>query len=94
VIGFAVGVAAGAVQFWLLAKFTKRVTSGALSPSTILLGFLQLLLPIGVLLGVAILWREDILLTGVGITGALFVGVFVRFILMRQKKKPRGNKHD
>jgi hypothetical protein len=90
VIGLSVGLVAGVVQFWLLSMFTKRVTGGALSPSTILLGFLQLLLPIAVLLGVAILRREDILLTGVGITGALFVGVLVRFILMRLKKKPRG----
>jgi hypothetical protein len=87
VIGLAVGVAAGAVQFWLLAKFTGHVTSGRLTPLVVLLGFGQLLLPAGVLLAVAFLRRQDLLLAGVGISAALIGGILVRFILMRLKKK-------
>lgn len=86
-IGLVFGIAAGAVQFWLLSKFTRHVTGGGITPLTVLFGFLQLLLPFGVLLAVAFLRRQDLLLAGVGISGALIGGLFVRFILVRLKKR-------
>ncbi|NLT13537.1 MAG: hypothetical protein GXY05_04265 [Clostridiales bacterium] len=93
-IGLAVGIAAGAVQFWLLTKFTRYVTSGGITPFVVMLGFLQLLLPFGALLAVAFLRRQDLLLAGVGISGALIGGLFVRFLLMRLKKKAGEDKND
>ncbi len=93
-IGFAVGIAVGAFQFWLLTRFTKRVTSGGLTPHAVLLGFLQLLLPLIVLLAVAILRRQDLLWAGVGISGALIGGLFTRFILLWLKKRDGEDAHD
>jgi hypothetical protein len=94
VIGFAVGIAAGAVQFWLLTRFTRHVTSGGITSPVVLLGFLQLLLPFGVLLAIAFLRRQDLILTGVGISGALVGGLLVRHILVRLKKRTGGNTDD
>ncbi len=93
-IGFAVGVAAGAIQFWLLSKFTGHVTGGGLTPHAVLLGLLQLLLPLGVLIAVAFLWRQDLLFAGIGISGALMGGLLVRIILIRLKKKAGEEKND
>jgi hypothetical protein len=94
VIGFAVGIAAGAAQFWLLTRFTRRVTSGCITSPVVLLGFLQLLLPFGVLLAVALLRRQDLVLAGAGISGALIGGLLVRHILVRLKKRTGGNTDD
>jgi hypothetical protein len=93
-IGFAVGAAVGAVQFWLLTIFTRRVTGGGITPSVILLGFLQLLLPFGSLLAVAFLRRQDLLFAGIGISAALIGGLMVRFIMMRLKNRAGGDRHD
>lgn len=94
VIGLAVGVAAGAVQFWLLTKFTRHVTGGTMTPLIVLLGFLQLMLPFGVLIGIAFLRRQDLLYAGIGISVALIGGLIVRFILMRLKKKAGEDTND
>ncbi len=95
-IGLAVGLFTGGLQFWLLSRFTKSVTGGAMTHATVLLGLLQLFLPFAVLAGIAFLRRQDLLWTGIGITGALLGGVLVRAALKALGKKERGEQahHD
>ncbi len=89
----AAGLAAGAVQFRMLSKFTRLVTGGGITPQAVLLAFAQLLLPLLVLLAVAFLRRQDLLFAGVGISGALLARALFKFILLRRKTKG-GEEHN
>ncbi len=89
-IGFLIGIVFGGLQFWILRKFTVRVTSSGVDIKCMLLGMLQLIIPLVALLGVALLRRQDILWTGVGITSFLLIGALAIFIKNR-KPKGRGN---
>jgi hypothetical protein len=93
-IGLTVGILSGGVQFWLLARFTRMVTSGALRTLPVLLGLAQLLLPLSVLLAVAFLRRQDLLWTGTGIAGVLVFGGLIRFIVSTRKQEGGGDNHN
>jgi hypothetical protein len=94
-IGLAVGILAGAAQFWLLATFAKRLTSGAgINLKAVLLVLLQLLLPLAVLIAVGFLRRGDLLMTAVGIVGALLIGAFVKFGMNARKSRGHRDNND
>ena len=86
-IGLAVGLASGALQYWLLSKFTARITRGTIDPGAVLYGLAQFLLPFGVLIGMAFIRRPDLIWTAVGITVVLIVGALVKFV-----RRSRGTK--
>lgn len=89
-IGLAVGIVAGGIQFWLLAKFTARITSGTgITIQSSLLFIAQFLLPIGVLVAVFFLRPKDLLLTACGIAGSLLIGGFVKFAVNARKTRGR-----
>ena len=80
-LGFVIGAAAGAVQFWMLTKFTGAVTRGTFSNKTVLFAITQFLLPLAVLLSCAFLMSESLMWTGIGIAASLIICAAVRFIL-------------
>ena len=90
-IGLAVGIVSGGLQFLLLKNFTKRITGGSLTIRAILLGLLQFLLPLAVLVAIAFLRRQDLLLTGIGIIVALIAGAVVKYIVNARKKGESGD---
>lgn len=85
-LGFLIGIVFGGLQLWTLHKFTFLVTHEGPSVKCILLGLLQLFIPFCVLVGVALLRRQDILWTGVGITAILFIGAIIIFMKNRKAK--------
>lgn len=80
-IGLGVGIVAGCLQFWLLSKFTKIVSSGSLKLKNVLVGLGQFFLPLIVLYGVALFRRHDLLWTGIGIIAALIAGAVIKYIV-------------
>lgn len=93
-IGLAVGVISGGFQFWLLTKLTKHITSGEMAPKYMLMGVLQFFLPLGVLVGIAFLRRQDLLLTAIGITGALVIGAVTKNIILIRNKRKGGDNNE
>jgi hypothetical protein len=92
-IGLAIGVAAGGVQFWLLSKFTARITSGAgMNLQATFFFIMQFLLPLGALIAVGFLRRSDLLPAALGIIGALIVGAILKYVIITRKTRGhRGN---
>jgi hypothetical protein len=90
--GFLIGAASGGAHFWLLSRFTRAVTGGGLSGRAALLGAAQFFLPLAVLLAVALLRRELLLTTGVGMAASLIGCAVVRFFIKRTRE--RGEKRD
>ena len=80
-LGFVIGVASGAVQFWMLAKFTSSITHGTFNNKTVIFAITQFLLPLVVLVGCAFLLSESLMWTGIGIAASLIICAAVRFIL-------------
>ena len=80
-IGLIIGVVSGAVQFLMLGKFTGSVTEGSFSKKTALFATAQFLLPLAVLLGCALLFRESLLWAAIGMTVALVSCAVVRFFI-------------
>lgn len=88
-IGFFVGIVAGAFQFWLLSKFTKAITSGSFSTKNVLFGLVQFFLPLGVLVGIAFLRRQDLLWAGIGIICSLIFGAIAKYFINTRKLRGR-----
>jgi len=85
-LGFIIGVASGAIQYFLLTKFTGSVTSGKLTNKAVLFGLVQFLLPFTVLVGIAFLLPDELMLAAIGMGGALLVSAIVRFIFAWRSK--------
>jgi len=79
--GFVIGAAAGAVQFWILSKFTGAVIRGRFGNKTVLFAIVQFLLPFIVLLGCAFLLPGSLLWAGVGIAASLTISALIRFLI-------------
>ena len=88
-IGLAIGVVAGGVQFWLLSKFTKLISTGQISKKSIALGLLQFFLPMGVLIGIAFIIRQDLMWAGIGIVASLLIGAVTSFVINKRKLRGR-----
>jgi len=85
-LGFIVGIVFGLLQIWALYKYTVLVVSKGISAKCILLGVLQFIMPFAVLVGVALLRRQDILWAGVGMSSCLVIGALIIFIKNRYKR--------
>ncbi|MDR0906043.1 MAG: hypothetical protein LBN00_07700 [Oscillospiraceae bacterium] len=87
IIGIIIGLAAGAAQYLLLSRFTRRVTAGPESGSGfVLFGLLQWVLPFAVLLLVGLLYTPALLPAGITIATTLIVGAVARIIIGGRKK--------
>ena len=84
-VGFIVGVASGAIQFWMLSKFAFLLSGGIMNVRTVLFALAQFLFPFAVLLGCAFLIINDLIYAGVGIAATIITCALVRFI--RAKKR-------
>ncbi len=93
-IGLLIGAASGVLQFWLLARFVRAITAGSVNIKNMLLGLAQFFLPVGVLIGVAFIRREELLWAGVGIAGALLIGAVFKYWVLARKTGGRGNNND
>jgi len=87
IIGFCIGVATGAIQFFLLSKFTTSITGGKTGTKTVLFALTQFLFPFAVLLISALLLKSDILPIGVGIAGSLVICAVVKFLMYSRSAK-------
>ena len=85
VLSAAIGLATGAVQFFLLRKFVTTVTGGKTGYKTLLFAMTQFLFPFAVLVICAFLLPEYLLWTGIGIAVALISSAVVRFVLVSKK---------
>ena len=79
-VGLIIGVASGALQFLMLAKFTKAVTGGGLSKRAVLFGISQFFLPLVVLLACAFLLTDALLWAAAGMAAVLILGSFAKFL--------------
>jgi len=88
--GLVIGLAAGAVQVFLLAKFTRMVTSGNFSASGVLYGFFRFFFTPVVLVCTAIFHREGLLYAGLGAVAALLGCALIAFLFSWRKEYRKG----
>jgi len=84
-IGLLIGIPAGALHAFLLAKFTDTLVKTGTPP--LLFGLGVAFLPPLILIPVALLWQEAILWVGIGMSAVLISYGFYAFI-RRTRKKP------
>lgn len=90
-IGLAIGVVSGGIQFWLLSKFTRLISTGKISARAVALGLLQFFMPMLVLVGTAFIIRQDLLWAGIGIIVSLLAGAVIKFVLNIRKRRGRSD---
>ena len=90
-VGLIAGVASGAIQFWLLSKFTRSITGGVFGAKVVFFAVSQFLLPFVVLLVFAVLFPGGILWSGVGMASTVLACAFSAFFLRRLQE---GIRHD
>lgn len=93
-IGLSIGIIAGAFQFWLLLKFSRGIVSGVVNIKYILLGFAQFFLPLGVLVSISLLRRQELLFSGAGIAGTLIACAFLKYLAEVRNYCGRGDNND
>ena len=76
-----IGVAAGAAQVWMLAKFTKAVTGGGLDRVAVLFGVCQFFLPLAVLLGCAFILKDSLIWPAIGMIIMLVGFSIIKFVI-------------
>ena len=86
-LGVAIGVVSGVMQFFLLLKFTGSITGGKFSGKTVLFAITQFLFPFAILLLCAFFLNEELLMVGIGIAAALITCAVIRFILVSRAKR-------
>lgn len=85
-LGFVIGAVTGAVQYFLLSKFTGGLTRGKVTGKTILFALIQFLMPFIVLVAVAFLLRDQLVFTAIGMASALMISAIVKFIFVSKAK--------
>ena len=80
-LGLVIGAASGSLQFHMLSKFTKAITTGTLNNKTVMLGVMQFLLPLAVLLGCAFLLNDSLLWAATGMAASLVICSLAKFVL-------------
>ena len=81
--GCIIGVISGAIQYWMLVKFTKAVAGGTVGAKTVFFAIAQFFLPAIILSGCAFLLRESLLFAGIGMAASLAIlaiSLFIRSI--------------
>ena len=91
-LGLAIGVASGVVQFYLLMKFTGSITGGKPGGKTVLFALTQFLFPFAVLLLCAFFLHESLMMIGIGMAAALIVSAVVRYIIVSKTKPGTKNR--
>ena len=86
-LGFIIGVAAGAIQIHIFSKAKAAVTGGKFDRKSILLLVAQLVAPLVLMVVAALLLRGDILWSGIGIVVSLTGISFFRFIHLSRKRR-------
>ena len=84
-IGLLIGVISGAVQFWLLAKFSRAMTNDGLDKKALLIGICQFLIPFLVLALCAILLDDALIPAIIGMTLTLSVFLIARHFISNMK---------
>ncbi len=91
-IGFILGAAVGALQFFLLYRFTSAVTTKGMSIASVTPGIIQFFLPLAILVPVAFLLRSQLIFVGAGLAAALICGAVIFFArTASRRKKEQGN---
>lgn len=93
-LGFLIGLAAGAVHFYALSRFTKMVTGGEFTPRLALFGVVQFLIPLAVLVVCAFTIRDLLLWVAIGMAVALVGSAVIKFALSARRSKGRDTTDD
>ena len=91
-IGFLIGAAAGAVQFWTLIRFARLITSSDAMKQAVLFGLLQFFIPLVVLVCVGLLAENYLLPAAIGIAAVLIVGALAKYVVFSRKNRGREGK--
>jgi hypothetical protein len=92
-LGLAAGLLFGALQFWILWRFTGCIAGGSNGHLFMLLGLSQYLLPLLVLIVAAFFWFQELILTAIGLTVVPIIGaVWYAYANLHGKKK--GDRYD
>jgi len=86
IIGLAIGVVTGAIQFFLLFKFVTSVTGGNQGIKTLLFALTQFLFPFAILVVCAFLIPDSLMWVGIGVAATLIVCAAIRFIMVSKMK--------
>ena len=86
-LGFIIGAVSGAVQFFLLSKFTGSLTGGKFGKKAVLFAISQFLLPFTVLLLCAFLLSDKLLLVVGGMAAVLIGSAVIKFIITSRTAK-------
>jgi len=86
-LGFIIGAVSGAVQFFLLLKFTGSITGGKFGKKTVLFAVTQFLFPFAVLLLCAFVLTDELLLVVGGMAAVLIGSAVVKFIITSRTAK-------
>ena len=92
IVALVVGLLSGFIQLFLIIKFASMLTGGMMGMKCMLLGILQFVLPAVVLIGYALLWRENLIWVGTGMVAALIVGAIIKLVISKHKLKGSDNK--
>ena len=86
IIAVLIGLATGAVQFFLLYKFVTTVTGSKVSNKTIIFALTQFLFPFAVLVICAFLLPHSLMWVGIGIGVSLVTCAIIKFLVKPKKK--------
>ena len=87
IIGFCIGAATGAIQFFLLSKFTGAATGGKSGSKTVMFALTQFLLPFVVLVVSAFVLKSSLLPIGIGIAASLVICAIIKFVIYSRTSK-------
>lgn len=85
-LGFIIGAISGALQFWLLSKYTAAIISGQYGTKMILFAVSQFLIPLAVLLGCAFILFESLHWAGAGMAASLMACAAFRFLVSGKRR--------
>ena len=86
IIAVVVGIATGAVQFFLLYKFVTSVTGGKIGTKTLIFAVTQFLFPFAILVILAFMLPNNLIWAGIGIAASLITSAVLRFIKVQKQK--------
>lgn len=87
-----IGIIFGTLQLLLLIRFATMLTDGILGTKGILFGILQFIIPAVVLIGCALLRRQDLIWAVIGMVAALLIGAIIKFVMRQHSLKGSDDK--
>ena len=85
-LGFFIGAVSGAIQFYLLLKFTTSLSGGKMGTRTLIFAITQFLFPFAVLVACAFLLSDALMWVGIGMAASLIICAVVKFVLTSKAK--------